>query len=154
MREKLQRNVAAMKIGHVRVLEGNAEQIPLPDASVDVVTSNGVLNLVPDKPAAFGEIARVLKPGGRLQISDIALRVPVSEQSRADPRLWAECVVGAIVEDDYVSLLRALAWRSRCIREMDYFAGSVNASTRQRRSRPRRACHRHARTQSSDERAI
>ena len=107
MREKLQRIVAATKIEHVRVIEGNAEQIPLPDASIDVVTSNGVLNLVPDKPAAFGEIARVLKPGGRLQIADIALRVPVSDRSRADPRLWAECVVGAITEDDYGSLLRA-----------------------------------------------
>jgi ubiquinone/menaquinone biosynthesis C-methylase UbiE len=119
-----------MKIGHVRVIEGNAEQIPLPDASIDVVTSNGVLNLVPDKPAAFGEIARVLKPGGRLQISDIALRVPVSEQSRADPKLWAECVVGAIVEDDYVSLLRAAGLAVEVFRDLDYFAGSVSASTR------------------------
>ena len=53
MREKLQRIVAAKQIGHVRVIEGNAEHIPLPDASIDVVTSNGVLNLVPDKPTAF-----------------------------------------------------------------------------------------------------
>jgi len=130
MREKLQRIVVAKQIEHVRVIEGNAEQIPLPDASIDVVTSNGVLNLVPDKPAAFREIARVLKPGGRLQISDIALRVPVSEQSRADPRLWAECVVGAITEDDYVSLLRAAGLSAEVFHEMDYFAGSVNASTR------------------------
>ena len=130
MREKLERNVAAMKIGNVRVVEGNAEQIPLPDASIDVVTSNGVLNLVPDKPAAFGEIARVLKPGGRLQISDIALRVPVSDQSRADPRLWAECVVGAITEHDYVSLLRAAGLSVEVFHDLDYFAGSVNASTR------------------------
>jgi SAM-dependent methyltransferase len=130
MREKLQRVVAAQGIGHVRVIEGNAEHIPLPDASIDVVTSNGVLNLVPDKPAAFGEIARVLKPGGRLQISDIALRVPVSDQSRADPRLWAECVVGAITEDDYVSLLRAAGLSVEVFSDMDYFAGSVNAGTR------------------------
>jgi SAM-dependent methyltransferase len=130
MREKLQCIVAAKGIGHVRVIEGNAEQIPLPDASIDVVTSNGVLNLVPDKPAAFGEIARVLKPGGRLQISDIALRVPVSEQSRADPKLWAECVVGAITEDDYVSLLRAAGLSVEMLSNLDYFAASVNASTR------------------------
>ena len=130
MREKLQRIVVAKQIEHVRVIEGNAEQIPLPDASIDVVTSNGVLNLVPDKPAAFREIARVLKPGGRLQIADIALRVPVSDQSRADPRLWAECVVGAITEDDYVSLLRAAGLSVEVFGDMDYFAGSVNASTR------------------------
>jgi SAM-dependent methyltransferase len=130
MREKFARNVAAMKIGHVRVIEGNAEQIPLPDASIDVVTSNGVLNLVPDKPAAFREIARILKPGGRLQIADIALRVAVSEQSRADPRLWAECVVGAITEDDYVSLVQAAGLSVEVFGHKDYFAGSVNASTR------------------------
>jgi ubiquinone/menaquinone biosynthesis C-methylase UbiE len=85
-----------MKIDHVRVIDRNAEQIPLADASIDVVTSNGVLNLVPDKAAALGEIARVLKPGGRLQIADTALRVPVSDKSPADPRLWAECVVGPL----------------------------------------------------------
>lgn len=130
MREKLRRNVAAMKVDHVQVIEANAERIPLPDASIDVVTSNGVLNLVPDKPAAFAEIARVLKPGGRIQIADIALRVPVSETSRADPRLWAECVVGAMVEDDYLSLLRAVCLEIEVIRELDYFAGSVSASTR------------------------
>jgi SAM-dependent methyltransferase len=130
MREKLQRIVSATKFGHVRVIEGNAERIPLPDASVDVVTSNGVLNLVPDKPAAFSEIARVLKPAGRLQISDIALRVPVSEQSRADPQLWAECVVGAITEDDYVSLLKAAGLSVEVLSDLDYFAGSVNVGTR------------------------
>jgi len=130
MREKLQRIVTAQQIEHVRVVEGNAEQIPLPDASIDVVTSNGVLNLVPDKPAAFGEIARVLKPEGRLQISDIALRVPVSEQSRANPQLWAECVVGAITEDDYVAQLRDAGLSVEVLSELDYFARSVNASTR------------------------
>jgi SAM-dependent methyltransferase len=130
MREKLQRIVAARHIEHVRVLEGNAEHIPLPDASIDVVTSNGVLNLVPDKPAAFGEIARVLKPDGRLQIADIALRVRVSEQSRADPRLWAECVVGAITEGDYLSLLRAAGLPVEVLGDLDYFAASVNEGTR------------------------
>src|SRR5262245_26782694 len=79
MREKLARNVAAMGVEHVHVIAGNAEQIPLPSMSLDVVTTNGVLNLVPDKRAAFAEIARVLKPGGRVQIADIALRMKVSD---------------------------------------------------------------------------
>jgi arsenite methyltransferase len=130
MREKLRRNVAAMKAANVRVVEGNAESIPLPDASVDVVTSNGVLNLVPDKRAAFAEVARVLKPGGKVQIADIALQVPVGEASRENPRLWAECVVGAIVEDDYLSRLRSAGLEVDVIRGMDYFAGSISASTR------------------------
>jgi ubiquinone/menaquinone biosynthesis C-methylase UbiE len=130
MRDKLQANAASMGAANVHVVDGNAEQIPLPDASVDVVTSNGVLNLVPDKAAGFAEIARVLKPGGRLQIADIALRVAVSEKSRSDPKLWAECIVGAVVEDDYVAQLRAAGLAVEVIRQMDYFAGSVSESTR------------------------
>jgi ubiquinone/menaquinone biosynthesis C-methylase UbiE len=130
MRTKLHQNVARMKATNVRVVDGNAERLPLPDASVDVVTSNGVLNLVPDKAAAFAEIARVLKPGGRLQLADIALRVPVAEQSRADPKLWAECVVGAIIEDDYRAQLEAAGLTIEVIHQMDYFAGSVSESTR------------------------
>ena len=130
MRSKLHHNAAEMKATNVRVVDGNAERLPLPDASVDVVTSNGVLNLVPDKVAAFAEIARVLKPGGRLQLADIALRVPVSEQSRSDPKLWAECVVGAIVEDDYLAQLRAAGLTVEVIHQKDYFAGSISESTR------------------------
>jgi arsenite methyltransferase len=130
MRHKLLRNAHDMKAANVHVLDGNAESIPLPDASIDVVTSNGVLNLVPDKQSAFREIARVLKPAGRLQIADIALRAPVSEKSRSDPQLWAECVVGAIVEDDYLSQMRAAGLDVDIVWHMDYFAGSVSANTR------------------------
>ena len=102
----------------------------MPDASVDVVTSNGVLNLVPDKPRAFAEIARVLKPGGRLQIADISLAKPVSDKSRSDPKLWAECVVGAVVEEDYLDKLRAAGLEVEIISRFDYFAGSVSPDTR------------------------
>jgi SAM-dependent methyltransferase len=130
MLDKLRRNVAAMRAENVVPTAGNAEEIPLPDASIDVVTSNGVLNLVPDKPRAFAEIARVLKAGGRLQISDISLAKPVSEKSRSDPKLWAECVVGAVVEDNYVELLRAAGLEIEVISRFDYFAGSVSQDTR------------------------
>lgn len=130
MLEKFRRNVASMGATNVAALEGNAEAIPLPDASVDVVTSNGVLSLVPDKPRAFAEIARVLRPGGRMQIADIALEKPVSEKSRADPKLWAECVVGAVIEDDYLRMLRAAGLDVEVIGRLDYFAGSVSESTR------------------------
>lgn len=130
MLDKLRRNAAEMGATHVLPLAGNAEDIPLPAASVDVVTSNGVLNLVPDKPRAFAEIARVLRPGGRLQISDIALDNPVSEKSRADPKLWAECVVGAVVEEAYLAMLRAAGLACEVIGRQDYFSGSANADTR------------------------
>ena len=130
MLDKLRRNVAAMGAANIEPIEGNAEQIPLPDASMDVVTSNGVLNLVPDKPRAFAEIARVLKPGGRLQIADISVTTPVSDKARADPKLWAECVVGAVVEDDYLAQLRAAGLNAEVIGRLDYFAGSVSPDTR------------------------
>lgn len=127
---KLRGNIAAMGASHAMPLEGNAEEIPLGNASVDAVTSNGVLNLVPDKPRAFGEIARVLKPGGRFQISDIALARRVSEKSRADPKLWAECVVGAVLEDDYVRMMANAGLDTEIIGRFDYFAGSASADTR------------------------
>jgi SAM-dependent methyltransferase len=130
MLEKLGRNINAMGASNTQPIEGNAEEIPLPDASVDVVTSNGVLNLVPDKPRAFAEIVRVLKPGGRVQISDIALQKPVSEKARTDPKLWAECVVGAVLEEDYVGMLCRAGLSIEVIGRFDYFSGSSSADTR------------------------
>jgi arsenite methyltransferase len=130
MLQKFRGNIDAMGARNVEPLAGNAEDIPLADASVDVVTSNGVLNLVPDKPRAFREIARVLKPGGRLQISDISLARPVSEKARMDPKLWAECVVGAVMEDAYLDLLRRAGLEAEIVSRFDYFAGSASADTR------------------------
>jgi SAM-dependent methyltransferase len=130
MLQKLGSNVASMGARNVEPLAGNAEEIPLADASIDVVTSNGVLNLVPDKPRAFAEIVRVLKPGGRVQISDISLGKPVSEKARSDPKLWAECVVGAVLEDDYIGMLRAAGLSIEVLSRLDYFAGSASEGTR------------------------
>jgi SAM-dependent methyltransferase len=131
MLEKLERSVRAAGAANVRLLEGNAERIPLPDASVDVVTSNGVLNLVPDKRLAFAEIHRVLRPGGRIQIADIALGRAISDECRSDPKLWAECVVGATLQDDYVRMLEeAGLTRIETLGELDYFASSSSAATR------------------------
>ena len=75
-----------------RILQGDclAELAKLPDASVDVVISNGVLNLVPEKEKAFAEIRRVLRPGGRLQLADIVLDAPLSAEARGDVGLWTD----------------------------------------------------------------
>jgi arsenite methyltransferase len=131
MRAKLSANAARAALANLTVLAGEAEQIPLPDASVDVVTSNGVLNLVPDKRRALAEIARVLRPGGRLQLSDIVLSRPISETSRQNPKLWAECIVGAVKEEEYADILAALGFTGvRVLRRLDYFAASSSADTR------------------------
>lgn len=131
MREKLRANLVAAGASDVRVLDANAERIPLPDASVDVVTSNGVLNLVPDKPAAVREIFRVMRAGGRLQIADIVLGTPPSPASRARPQLWAECIVGATTEGEYIDCFRSAGFRDvEVLSSLDYFARSPSAETR------------------------
>ncbi|MBW3628212.1 MAG: methyltransferase domain-containing protein [Gemmatimonadetes bacterium] len=132
MQEKLVRSAAAAGAMNVHPLLGNTEEIPLPDSSADVVTSNGVLNLVPDKHRALVEIFRVLRPGGRVQIADIVLGRPVSGPCREDPRLWAECVVGATPEADYLRLFRSAGFLEvEVLGHLDYFSGSASAETRE-----------------------
>ena len=131
MIEKARANIERMGARNVRIVEGNATRIPLPDASVDVVTSNGVLNLVPDKTAAFREIFRVLKPGGRLQLADIVVQEDVGAVCGLNPQLWADCIGGAAVEDEYLRTIRATGFRDvRVVRRVDYFSKSGSDSTR------------------------
>jgi len=128
---KAETNIREAGMDHVELLEGRADDLPLDDASVDVLTSNGVYNLVPDKEAAFREAYRVLRPGGRLQIADIVLSEPVSEESKANPELWAECIVGAEPEDEYLDRVRSAGFEDiAVIDRLDYFARSCDESTR------------------------
>jgi arsenite methyltransferase len=131
MLAKLERSLAVAGVENVRWLEGNAERLPLGDASVDAVTSNGVFNLVPDKRAAFAELHRVLKPGGRLQVADIALGRPLTGDCLSDPRVWAECIVGATREDEYIALLAHAGFdRAEALGRLDYFSASSSPETR------------------------
>ena len=131
MRDKLRACLERAGCRNVTIVEGNAEDIPLPEAAVDVVTSNGVINLVPDKAAAIAEIRRVLRPGGHAQIADIVLTEEPSPACRAKPELWAECVVGATTEAQYLALFRAAGFRDlEVLRHLDYFAGSSSEETR------------------------
>ena len=89
MREKAMAAARSLGMAHVEVRLGDARAMPVGDGEVDVVISNGVLNLVPDKEAAFAEVVRVLKPGGRLQLADIVIGAALSEKTRSDVELWA-----------------------------------------------------------------
>lgn len=131
MIEKAKANFSTMNQENISIIKGNAESIPLPNDTIDVVTSNGVINLVPDKQLVFQEIFRVLKRGGCMQIADIVLGSDLSEKSRNNPQLWAECIVGAMPEENYVSIIKEAGFDSVTVLErIDYFKNSANDSTR------------------------
>jgi arsenite methyltransferase len=101
MIERSRENAQKGGYTNVEFYQSTIDQIPLPAASVDCVISNCVLNLAPDKPAAFREIARVLKPGGRLAVSDIALKHELPEAVAQSMAAYVGCIAGAIKIDDY-----------------------------------------------------
>jgi SAM-dependent methyltransferase len=94
-------------VENVEFLKGEMENIPLPDGCVDVVISNCVINLSADKDRVLHEAFRVLKPGGRLAISDVVVRGPVRPEIRRNVELWAGCIAGALEEQEYLEKLRA-----------------------------------------------
>ena len=98
---------AAEKAGisaRVDVHQGFYEELPVDDETVDIVISNGVLNLAPDKRIVLAEMYRVLKPGGRIYLADVVVQRELTEQTRQNPDLWAACVAGALVESELVEL--------------------------------------------------
>jgi SAM-dependent methyltransferase len=106
MLELARRNAAAAGLANVEFLRGEIEQIPLVDASVDVVISNCVINLSVDKQAVFAEMYRVLRGGGRVGVSDVVAEDRLSPAERAERGDFVGCVAGALSESEYVSQLR------------------------------------------------
>lgn len=94
-----------------RIVPGLLEELPLEDASVDVVISNGVLNLSPDKRQALREVYRVLKPGGRLLLADVVVQRELKLAVRQDPELWAACIGGALPEPELFELVAEVGLR-------------------------------------------
>lgn len=88
MLAKARAGAAELGVGHVRFVEGEAERLPFDDESFDVVISNGVIDLIPDKDAVFSELHRVLAPGGRIQVADVTIQQPVSEEGQRNIDLW------------------------------------------------------------------
>jgi arsenite methyltransferase len=101
MLELARRNVAESGAENVEFLKGELEAIPLPEASVDVVISNCVINLSTDKPAAFREMSRVLRPGGRIGITDIVAEDGLSAAERAERGSYAGCIAGALAKTEF-----------------------------------------------------
>jgi SAM-dependent methyltransferase len=104
----------AKKVGATNVdfRYGEMEEMPLPDASVDVIISNCVINLSPDKDAVFGEAYRVLQPGGRMSVSDIVVDGELPQPIRDNLNAWAGCIAGALDEQDYLEKIRAAGFEA------------------------------------------
>ena len=100
---------------NVEFLKGEIEQIPLPNASVDVIISNCVINLSGDKKRVLGEAFRVLKPGGRFAVSDVVVRGDVPPEVRTNMELWIGCVAGALEEQEFLALLREVGFENPTI---------------------------------------
>jgi SAM-dependent methyltransferase len=107
MLERARSNAESQGFANVEFYEATIDNLPLPDASVDCVISNCVINLAADKGAVLREIARVLKPGGRVAVSDIALKKPLPPEIGNDLLAYVGCIAGAISINDYVAGLKA-----------------------------------------------
>lgn len=120
MLELARANAAEAGLTNVEFLKGNIEAIPLPDASVDVIISNCVINLSADKDAVLAEAYRVLRPGGRFAVADIVIQgEPLPAEIRQSLALWSSCVSGALSDDEYRQKLAAAGFTDIDIRVLE-----------------------------------
>lgn len=118
--EKAERLRVEAGLSHVRFHSGRIEELPYDDASFDVVISNGVVNLAPDKGRVFHEAARVLRPGGRLAIADIVTDTTLTSDIVGNVDLWASCIGGAAQQDAYQAAIDAAGLRVEVVRTNPY----------------------------------
>jgi ubiquinone/menaquinone biosynthesis C-methylase UbiE len=110
-------SAAEAGLDNVEFRKGCLEDMPLPDKSVDVVISNCVINLSPDKPQAIREAARVLRPGGRFAVSDVVADQGMDQATRADMAAWTGCIAGALTEAEFRAALQDAGFEEIEIRE-------------------------------------
>lgn len=106
MIDRARENARKSGVANVEFRLGEIENLPVADKTVDVIISNCVVNLSTDKPRVFREAFRVLRPGGRLMVSDLALKRPLPEEIRTSVEAYVACIAGAMVKDDYLSAIR------------------------------------------------
>ena len=129
MLERARANAARIGVSHVEFREGRLESLPVGGGAIDAVTSNCVINLVPDKRAVFAEIARVLRPGGRVVISDILLAGRLPAAVEKDLLAYVGCVSGAMRREEYFALVGAAGLEKvEVLRDVDYLAALVESA--------------------------
>ncbi len=128
MIELARKNQAKVGASNVEFRLGEIEHLPIDTDSVDVIISNCVINLSPDKDQVFREAFRVLRPGGRLQVSDIVWTKPAPEALKDDMEQWAGCIAGAMLEADYLAAIRAAGFESVSSVASEYADGKGLAS--------------------------
>jgi arsenite methyltransferase len=134
-REQLDKAAGLMRehrIGNVDLREGRIESLPVEDASVDAVISNGVINLCPDKKSVFAEAARVLRPGGRLAVADIVTEVQMAGSIVCNADLWASCIGGAALESAYLDAVTSAGLEVLTTRQNPYqfLSGQAQSASR------------------------
>jgi SAM-dependent methyltransferase len=117
MIDKANQNKTKVDLSNVTFRLGQIEDLPVDSGSVDVIISNCVINLSPDKTAVFRETFRVLKPGGRIAVSDMVTLGRFSAQERADMNAWAGCITGAEDVTDYVAAIQAAGFTDISVRD-------------------------------------
>jgi SAM-dependent methyltransferase len=118
---KARRLAADHGFANAEFVEAHIERLPLPDVCADVVISNGVINLAPDKASVFAEAARVLRPGGRLALADIVTSTPLPSGVTCDASLWAACIGGAMQRDDYRDTIEAAGFEPHDLKENNQY---------------------------------
>lgn len=128
MLELARRNQREAGVQNVEFLEGHIEAIPLPDASVDVIISNCVINLSGDKRRVLSEAFRVLKPGGRFAVSDVVVRGSVPDAVRQSMELWVGCIAGALEESEFARLLTDVGFEHPTFEPTRFYAAADAAA--------------------------
>ncbi len=124
MADKARANMRKLGIANVELLVGHSDNIPLPDASVDIVASNGIYNLSPVKEPVMREVFRVLKPGGRTIFAEVILKSALPDEVRKGAKDWFRCIGGALPEPDFVTLMRKVGFQ-----QIEVLAKGRNART-------------------------
>ena len=117
MLEKARENAEKHGFDNVEFRKGYIDKLPVEDGSVDIIISNCVINLAPDKLAVYRDAHRVLKPGGRMYVSDIVLLAELTPEQRADEKLIAGCVGGALMKDDYLAIVKEAGFDTKILME-------------------------------------